>query len=120
LGIWRATSTDRKVWTNVSDEPVIGLGPKQYDAAAVALNQIVKRDGRYYAYYHGSTGGVKPWKWTTCIAVSDDLNRWTKFAGNPLLHGDESSGIVVPDGEGFRLYTMHGAVRLHRAAATGE
>ncbi|MGL4462047.1 MAG: glycosylase, partial [Planctomycetia bacterium] len=39
LGIWRATSTDRKVWTNVSDEPVIGLGPKQYDAAAVALNQ---------------------------------------------------------------------------------
>ena len=30
-GIWLATSKDRKVWTNVQDEPVIQMGPEPYD-----------------------------------------------------------------------------------------
>ena len=44
-GVWLATSKDRKVWTNVTDDPVIAMGPEPYDKAAVAVNQIVKRDG---------------------------------------------------------------------------
>ncbi len=54
LGIWLATSPDLKVWTNVQDEPVMKPGPGDYDKDMIALNQIVKHKGRYYAYYHGS------------------------------------------------------------------
>ena len=53
-GVWLATSKDRKVWTNVKDDPVIAMGPEPYDKTAVALNQIVKRDGFYYAFYHAN------------------------------------------------------------------
>ena len=30
-GVWLATSKDRKVWTNVKDDPVIAMGPEPYD-----------------------------------------------------------------------------------------
>ena len=36
LGIWLATSEDMKVWTNVQDDPVIRLGPEEYDKEQVA------------------------------------------------------------------------------------
>ena len=29
-------------------------GPAAYDSQAIALNQIVKRDGVYYAFYHAN------------------------------------------------------------------
>lgn len=118
LGIWLATSQDMKIWTNVQDEPVIELGPAEYDKAQVALNQIVKHNGRYYAYYHGA-GVLQPdtqeFLWCTCVAVSTDLIHWEKYATNPLLPLEEnkSSGILVHDGEQFLLYTMHDQVQRH-------
>jgi len=119
LGIWLATSRDMKTWTNVQDEPVLGPGPKLYDRDLVAMNQIVKHQGRYYAYYHGAARGEEtPTLWSTGVAVSKDLVHWTKYSGNPLRPRKEnkSSGIVVHDGRIFRLYTMHGAVHLHLPA----
>ena len=117
LGVWLARSSDLKVWTNVQDEPVLTLGPGHCDQLMIALNQIIKHDGRYYAYYHGSGTPQKPRLWTTNIAVSADLVHWKKFAGNPLLPESEnkSSGIVVHDGKQFRLYTMHPEVNVHFA-----
>lgn len=111
-GIWLATSADRRVWTNVSDAPVIALGPEAYDRHAVALNQIVRYRGRYYGVYHAN--GDPRWRgpWTTCLVVSDDLVHWRKYAGNPVIRSDDSSGILVDDGERLRLYTMHPAVKL--------
>jgi hypothetical protein len=49
------------------------------------------------------------------VATSTDLVRWEKYPGNPLqpVAENKSSGIVVHDGEKFRLYTMHPAVYLH-------
>ena len=113
LGIWLAQSKDMKVWRNVQDEPVLSPGPGRYDLDLVALNQIVKHKGRYYAYYHGSKRGSK--LWSTGVAVSRDLIHWKKFAGNPLMPVQEnkSSGILVHDGRGFRLYTMHDQVHVH-------
>jgi hypothetical protein len=32
---------------------------------------------------------------------------WEKYGKNPIVAGNKSSGIVVPDGQSFRLYTMH-------------
>jgi hypothetical protein len=114
-GVWLAQSRDLKVWTNVQDEPVLARGPERYDREMIALNQVIRHDGRYYAYYHGSGTPAKPRLWTTNVAVSTDLVRWKKYPGNPLLpeRENKSSGIVVFDGREYRLYTMHDRVDVH-------
>jgi sucrose-6-phosphate hydrolase SacC (GH32 family) len=114
-GIWLATSKDRKVWTNIKDDPVLAMGPEPYDRAAVAFNQIFKRDGVYYAIYHANS--ERPWKdWTTCIARSRDLVHWEKYPGNPIVKNNCSSGMIVETAEGLRLYTMHPDVRRFEPA----
>ena len=115
LGIWLATSKDMKVWTNLQDEPVLRPGPAECDRDLVALNQIIKYKGRYYAYYHGAATGKSPRLWSTNVATSTDLRCWKKYARNPLLPIEEnkSSGILVHDGQQFRLYTMHNQVHVH-------
>ena len=115
-GVWLATSKDLEIWTNVVDEPILKMGPDGYDAHAVAMNQILKYKGLYYGYYHASA--FKDWhEWSVNIAVSDDLIHWKKFEGNPIIGNNKSSGIVVKDREGFRLYTMHRKVDLFLNAA---
>lgn len=117
MGIWLAVSTDHKVWTNVQDDPVIELGPDAYDAKGVAINQIIKYQGRYYGYYHGTPD--EDWStWNSNVAVSDDLIHWTKYDNNPIMTtvGDDtniSSPILVHDGKQYRLYTMHENVRVY-------
>jgi hypothetical protein len=111
-GVWLATSKDLRVWTNVQDEPVIALGPGEYDRHAVALNQVVRYRGRYFGVYHANADPKWKGPWTTCLAVSDDLVHWEKYPGNPVIRSDDSSGILVDDGRRLRLYTMHPAVRL--------
>ncbi len=116
-GIWLAKSTGKNIWTNVQDEPVINKGPASYDAEAVALDQVIKYKGKYYAYYHGSPD--KNWKvWNSDIAESEDLVHWTKYEKNPVVRPDSldkdiSSPILVRDGDNYRLYTMHDSVRVY-------
>ncbi len=114
-GIWLATSSDLKTFSNVQDEPVLVPGPDDYDRRKIALNQVVKCRGTYYAMYHGSGDPQHPGMWCTCVATSPDLIHWTKFPTNPLfpLSENKSSGIFVHDGENWRLYTMHNQVVLH-------
>ncbi len=115
--IWLAKSSDTNVWINVQDDPVIVKGPEEYDLQGVALNQIIKFKGMYYAYYHGTPD--EDWaRWNSNVAVSEDLVHWTKYEHNPIVdvddsHGNYSSPILVPEGEGYRLYTMHWEVRLY-------
>jgi predicted GH43/DUF377 family glycosyl hydrolase len=112
LGIWLATSKDLKTWTNVQDEPVIKMGPDTYDLFAVAMNQVIRYKGLYYGYYHASA--FKDWhEWSTNIAVSSDLIHWKKYERNPIIGNNQSSGMVLKDGKGFRLYTMHRKVNLY-------
>ncbi|PXX31830.1 glycosylase [Arenibacter sp. ARW7G5Y1] len=117
LGIWLATSEDFKTWTNVKDEEVLKMGPEGYDSGAVAANQIVKYEGQYFMYYHGSSNPdwMKPGVvalWTSNVAMSTDLIHWTKYRENPIVEGDYSSPILVDNGEEFILYTMHD--KVHR------
>ncbi len=108
-GVWLATSKDSKIWTNVQDDPVIAMGPEPYDKAAVAVNQIVKRDGFYYAFYHANS--QRPWKdWTTCLARSRDLVHWEKYPGNPIIGNNCSSAILVrtPSRRGSALHHAPG------------
>ncbi len=120
LGIWLATSTDLKVWTHVQDEPVMHPGPAEYDRDLIAVNQILKYRGRYYAVYHGASRARNPALWATGLAVSDDLRRWTKYPGNPLrpISENKSSGQLLPVGDGFRLYTVHEKVQVHGPATS--
>lgn len=117
LAVYLATSKDLKSWKNVVDEPVLKRGPDVYDLFAVAFDQIVKYEGKFYAYYHAS--GLASWaEWSTCIAVSDDLIHWKKFAKNPIIPVDpldprRSSGTIVPKGNSFLLYTTHPNVKVH-------
>lgn len=116
--IWLAVSDDKKTWTNVQDEPVLKKGPEVYDSGAVASNQIIKFREKYYMYYHATTdsGWNVPGNaslWTSNLAMSDDLVHWVKYPENPIVEGDHSSPIVVPDGNKFRLYTMHNEVWLY-------
>lgn len=115
LGIWLASSEDFKTWTNVQDEPVLKMGPHDYDSGAVAANQIVKFNGRYYMFYHGSSNPdwMKPGVealWTSNVAISTDLVNWTKYPGNPIVEGDHSSPILVLNGQKYILFTMHDQV----------
>jgi sucrose-6-phosphate hydrolase SacC (GH32 family) len=113
LGVWLAKTRDvhSRIWTNVQDDPVIVPGPSAYDREQIALNQVIRHNGEYFALYHGSGGG-EPRAWSTNIARSTDLVHWQKFAGNPLVDQNRSSGIVVRDDCGYRLYTMHDEVSL--------
>jgi beta-1,2-mannobiose phosphorylase / 1,2-beta-oligomannan phosphorylase len=118
LGIWLATSNDKITWTNIQDKPVLEMGPEVYDSGAVAANQVVKYNNKYYLYYHGSTNPnwANPEEnalWTSNVAMSTDLINWKKYPGNPLVDGDTSSPILVFDGEKYRLYTMHDKVGLY-------
>lgn len=115
-GIWLATSDDLKVWTNVSDDPLIVPGPESYDKLMIAMNQIVKIDGLYYAVMHGTGSSTKPRDWCTYFAVSADLKSWKKCEAGPVLpvKDNKSSGVLVKEETGFRLYTMHAKVDLHR------
>jgi hypothetical protein len=110
-GVWLAVSDDRKTFTNLRDEPVIACGPDACDSTAVALDQIVKRDGVYYGFYHANA--TRPWTdWTTCLARSRDLVHWEKYARNPILKDNCSSAMLVTAADGDRLYTMHPEVRV--------
>ncbi len=117
--IWLATSSsDPGIWTNIIDEPVLKPGPETYDSGAVAANQVLKYKGKYYMYYHGSSNPdwAKPDAvaiWSSNVAMSTDMVHWVKYPKNPLVEGDHSSPILVPDGNKFRLYTMHDKVWLY-------
>lgn len=111
-GIWLARSRDLKVWTNVQDAPVLVPGPLQYDRAMIAVDQIIKHGEQYYAYYHGTGGPSATRIWNTDVARSADLVHWQKYCGNPIV-ADQSSGMVLFDGNESRLYTMHDAVNVY-------
>lgn len=119
LGIWLAKSTDLKVWTNVRDTPVLQPGPDLFDRDLIAMNQILKHKDRYYAVIHGAANTQTPALWATGLAMSDDLIQWTKCPGNPLrpISENKSSGLLIPHGNGFRLYTMHDKVVVHESRA---
>lgn len=116
-GIWLATSTDLKVWTNVQDAPVLSPGPDHFDRDLIAMNQILKIGDVYYAVYHGAATDRTPALWATGLARSRDLRQWEKYSGNPLrpIAENKSSGQLFPIPGGYRLYTVHDRVEAHEA-----
>jgi len=117
--IWLASSKDLKVWTNVQDEPVLNRGPEEHDEHMIALNQVFRYRGAYYAVYHGTGGETARRVWNTNLARSTDLIHWEKYPGNPIVR-DKSSGQFHFDGRRLRLYTTHDRVDLFWPADNPE
>jgi beta-1,2-mannobiose phosphorylase / 1,2-beta-oligomannan phosphorylase len=117
-GVWLATTNEplRRIWTNVRDEAVLRPGPAEYDKDMIAVDQIIKYRGAYFAFYHGS-GTAMPRTWNTDLACSTDLVHWRKYEGNPIVNDNKSSGVVVPFRDRFRLYTMHDQVDVFESRA---
>jgi hypothetical protein len=123
LHVWLAKSTDLKMWRNVRDAPVLSPGPEDYDGRLIALDHIIRHEGRYYAYYHGigpGKGGQEWGPWSSSVAVSADLVSWRKYPQNPIVIAN--SPILIDDGRVYRLYCMHPEVRLYfpRGYGTGH
>jgi len=118
-GVWLANSREpmSRVWVNVQDEPVLKLGPSDYDKEMLAMDQVIKRGGTYYAIYHGSGDGdgPAPRRWNTDVARSTDLVHWEKYGQNPVVCDNKSSGELVPVGGKYRLYTMHNQVDVYES-----
>ncbi|MHA8087362.1 glycoside hydrolase family protein [Aquirufa sp. Wall-65K1] len=113
-GIWLAKSKNLIDWTNVQDEPVLQKGPEAYDRYGVAMNQVIYHKGYYYGYYHATA--FQDWReWSSNVAVSKDLIHWTKYPNNPIIGNNESSNIILPEGKGFRMYTMHAQVHVYQS-----
>ena len=98
-GVWLARSEDLNTFYNVQDLPVLTIGPADYDAVRISLQQVVAYKGQYYAFY--DSRGHRP-DYATSVATSKDLIHWHKYPGNPIL--PVTAGIVVHDGNRFRLY----------------
>lgn len=45
---------------------------------------------------------------------------WKKYGQNPIMEQNKSSGILVHDGEKYRLYTMRPEVAVHFPAPGTE
>ena len=77
-----ATSPDGLRWSRYPANPV-------FDGVWTEDVFVVKHEGVYHMFAEG-----------------------VKYPGNPIIRSDDSSGILVDDGQRLRLYTMHPAVRL--------
>lgn len=118
-GVWLARTSDpmTRVWTNVQDAAVLRPGPGAYDKDMIAMDQVIKRHGVYYAVYHGSgSGEAMPRTWNTDLARSTDLVHWQKYSANPIVGDNKSSGEIVETERGLRLYTMHDEVDVYEPA----
>jgi predicted GH43/DUF377 family glycosyl hydrolase len=46
---------------------------------------VLRHEGRYYILYNAKNHTEAPWREQTGVAVSKDLNHWTRYSGNPVI-----------------------------------
>lgn len=95
-----------KIWTNVSDDPLIVPGPEPFDSLMIAMNQVIRIGDTWVAVLHGTSTPEKPREWCTYLATSGILSTGPKTRGAPAqIKENKSSGQLVHDGTQWRLYT---------------
>lgn len=101
--IAHATWTGREGW--VSRGTAVDYTGTTYDEDRIHTGCIVEGDDSFHMLYSGSNRFI-------CQATSDDLDRWTKAAGNPVLRPDPARYLDrwrdpwVTDGLAGERYTM--------------
>lgn len=109
-----ATSNDLANWTRL-EEPVLEAGPLgSWDDASLLIVSIIRLEDAYVAFYEGQD---RLNNYAIGVAYSNDLRRWTKFEGNPVItKGQVGSAdekyVNSPHGfiEGERAYIFYGAL----------
>ena len=80
-----AVSTDGLKWSRLSVEPVLDFGGKgQWDELGLLAPRLWVENGRFYMIYSGKEAETA--MSSLGHATAGTLDRWTKSAGNPLLH----------------------------------
>lgn len=90
--IHRAVSEDGRRFREPSAEPALAAGPPGcWDSRTVETPRIFFEHGMYYLLYGGSDR-YDDYPAHAGLAVSRDLERWTKYDGNPIFsRGDAGS-----------------------------
>lgn len=93
-------------------EPVLvpSLEPDAYDALGVEDPRISRFDGRFYMVYCGVQPDAQTgWRARLCLAVSDDLLRWTKLGPlrGEVNHHNNKDGVFFPDRIDGKFYLLH-------------
>ena len=119
-GVWLATSTDLKVWTNVKDDPVLAMGPEPYDRGGRGAEP-----GRQ-ARRRSTTPSTTPTPsgpGRTGPPTSPARATWSTGRNTPATRSSRTtarapSSSTTPEGD--RLYTMHPDVKVFEPASPVE
>ncbi len=60
------------------------------DAKSCWTGSIIEKDGKFFLFYTGHDGGHPTRPQSICLAMSDDLDYWSKCPQNPILLPDTS------------------------------
>ena len=114
-GVWLATSRDLPDVDERAGRAGDRPRPRAYDLHAVAVNQVVRYQGRYYAVYHANADPAWKGPWTTVPRRLGRPRALAEVPGNPVIRSDDSSGILVDDGDAPA--PLHHAPRRQALAA---
>jgi beta-fructofuranosidase len=85
--IGHATSRDLKRWQVLPD--ALAPGPQgSWDDLATWTGSVIERDGGWHMLYTGTNRSESGLIQRIGLAVSDDLERWEKHPGNPVIEAD--------------------------------
>lgn len=78
-----ATSPDGINWEKHPNNPVLRPAQEGPDSGTVRSPCVIKNGDLYEMWYRGISTD-----WTVCYATSSDGISWTRYHGNPVLHGE--------------------------------
>ncbi|MFT4692602.1 MAG: hypothetical protein ACJASX_000961 [Limisphaerales bacterium] len=94
-----ATSTDLDNWDYHGT--IFAPEGDGWDKYCRRINSVVRKDGKYYAFFDGSASHLENYEEKTAIAVSDDLKSWTNLNpdGPALVSPFSSTSIRYIDAQ---------------------
>lgn len=97
--IGHAVSEDLTRWRRLPDALVRGDFPAFDDVATWTGCTVKGPDGRWYLFYTGASDTERGLVQRIGFATSDDLMRWDKHPGNPILEADPRWYEKLADGQ---------------------
>jgi len=110
-----ATSSDLKQWHRMQPSAILCGGPRgSWDENHVLMVDVIAYGNGFLGFYEGEARGNA---YGIGLAYSNDLLRWEKFSGNPILSFgkkdsfDEkmvcSPHVIIKNGKYFLFYSGH-------------
>jgi predicted GH43/DUF377 family glycosyl hydrolase len=95
-----ATSRDLLHWT-LTDPVLYPADGESWEHGGLYRPDLFFDKGTYYLYYNAKTDTLPKsegggWHEQTGVATSTDLKRWTRYAGNPILHNGQRGSATWP------------------------